>query len=174
VKCPFPNRQSCEFLKNLLLSDSRYSTITDHQAFERIVMARITVEDCEKIVGNRFDLVILAAQRTRQILNGNVITIDSKDEKKPVIALREIAAQSVSVEALKESAIKCFRTFISEEDNDDLEDNLEEDTYNPHIGMDMAQIESQMGASMRVVDSIEEGDEEDMEEGAGRSLEDEE
>ena len=44
-------------------------------------MARITVEDCEEVVKNRFDLVVLAAQRTRQILAGDKITVEDKDEK---------------------------------------------------------------------------------------------
>jgi DNA-directed RNA polymerase subunit omega len=108
-----------------------------------INMARITVEDCEKIVANRFDLVILAAQRTRQIINGSPITLESKDEKKPVVALREIAAQSVSIDDLKENSIRNFRTFTPEEDmDDDIDDLPEDDTYNPYAGIEVASIES--------------------------------
>ncbi|MDR0631635.1 MAG: DNA-directed RNA polymerase subunit omega [Holosporaceae bacterium] len=99
-------------------------------------MARITVEDCEEVVANKFDLVVLAAQRTRQIINGDPITLENKDEKKPVIALREIAARSISVDMLKECSIRNFRTFTAEEDMDeDIEDLPEEDTYNPYIGI---------------------------------------
>ncbi|MDR0678565.1 MAG: DNA-directed RNA polymerase subunit omega [Holosporaceae bacterium] len=107
-------------------------------------MARITVEDCETVVTNRFDLVILAAQRTRQILAGDRITVDNNgDEKKTVIALREIAAPSVSIDALKESAIRSFRTFSSEEDiNTDMEGLSEDDAYDPYTGIEMAAIES--------------------------------
>ncbi|MDR1983125.1 MAG: DNA-directed RNA polymerase subunit omega [Holosporaceae bacterium] len=106
-------------------------------------MARITVEDCEKVVANRFDLVILAAQRTRQIISGDRITVESEDEKKTVIALREIAAQSISMDALKESSIKSFRTFTPEEDlDDDVEDLSGDDTYNPYAGIEMTSIES--------------------------------
>lgn len=118
-------------------------------------MARITVEDCEKVVKNRFDLVVLAAQRTRQILAGDKITVEDKDEKKPVVALREIAAQTVSVEDLKDAVVKNFRTFSPEEDlQEDIEDiSEEEDTYNPYIGVEMKALEADN--SIPVVDESE-------------------
>jgi DNA-directed RNA polymerase subunit omega len=116
-------------------------------------MARITVEDCEKIVTNRFELVVLAAQRTRQILGGDKITLDSNDEKKPIIALREIAAQTVSVDALLENAIKGFRNFTPDEDlSEDIDELPEEDAYNPYAEIEMADIES---SNVRII-----GDEE--------------
>lgn len=110
---------------------------------EALVMARVTVEDCEKIVPNRFDLVVLAAQRTRQILAGNKVEVEDKDEKKPVIALREIAAEAVSVNGLKDDVVKTFRTFSPEEDlQEDIEDiSEEEDTYNPYINVDLKALE---------------------------------
>ena len=105
-------------------------------------MARVTVEDCERVVQNRFDLVVLAAQRTRQILAGSAVTIDSGDEKKPVIALREIAARTVSVDDLKEAMISSFRSFVPSSDlEDDLDDMDEEDTYNPYEGMSVKALE---------------------------------
>lgn len=109
-------------------------------------MARITVEDCEKKVKNKFDLVVLAAQRTRQILAGNDITIkEAQDEKKPVIALREIAAETVSLKALEEAVINGFRTISHDEGlDDDLDDILEEDTYNPYVGIDTKAAESDL------------------------------
>lgn len=107
-------------------------------------MARITVEDCEKVVKNRFDLVVLAAQRTRQILAGDAVTVDADDEKKPVIALREIAARTVSVDDLKEATINSFRSFVpSEEEEEDLDDIAEEDTYNPYEGLSVKAIEKE-------------------------------
>ena len=116
-------------------------------------MARITVEDCEKVVKNRFDLVVLAAQRTRQILAGDAVTIEAADEKKPVIALREIAARTVSVDDLKESAINSFRSFLpSDEEEDDLDDIAEEDTYNPYEGLSVKAIEKE---GVQVVDENE-------------------
>jgi len=107
-------------------------------------MARVTVEDCEKVVQNRFDLVVLAAQRTRQILAGDAITVEGNGEKKPVIALREIAAKTVSVDNLKEATINSFRSFMpSEEAEEDLDDIAEDDTYNPYEGMSVKAIEKE-------------------------------
>jgi DNA-directed RNA polymerase subunit omega len=108
-------------------------------------MARITVEDCETVVTNRFDLVVLAAQRTRQILGGDRVTVDGGDEKKTVIALREIAAQSISLDTLKESFIRSFRTFAPEEDLDSDAEDLSgnDDTYDPYAGIEVASIESE-------------------------------
>lgn len=100
-------------------------------------MARVTVEDCAKVVPNRFDLVVLAAQRTRQLNTGEPVTISgTEDEKKPVIALREIAAQTVSIDDLKESVINSYRTFIPELDEDDgIDDIVEEDSYDPYASL---------------------------------------
>ncbi|MDR2067965.1 MAG: DNA-directed RNA polymerase subunit omega [Holosporaceae bacterium] len=118
-------------------------------------MARITVEDCEQIVKNRFDLVILAAQRTRQILAGDTITVKNKDEKKPVIALREIAAGTASVEALKESSIKSFRSFVTKDDLENESDDLiEEDSYNPNISLEIKSLESRKITAPKDKDSV--------------------
>src|SRR5687767_14588786 len=57
-------------------------------------MARVTVEDCVDKVSNRFDLVLMAAQRARQISGGADLTIDRDRDKNPVVALREIAEQT--------------------------------------------------------------------------------
>ncbi|MDR0968572.1 MAG: DNA-directed RNA polymerase subunit omega [Holosporaceae bacterium] len=106
-------------------------------------MARVTVEDCEKVAPNRFDLVILAVQRAREIINGAPITIESKDEKKPVIALREIAARTVSIDSLKENAIRSFMTVAPEENfGEDADEMPEEDTYDPYAGIEVAALES--------------------------------
>ena len=123
-------------------------------------MARITVEDCEKLVPNRFDLVVLAAQRTRQILAGNKIEVEDRDEKKPVIALREIAAQKVPVDGLQNDVVKNFRTFSPEEDlQEDIEEiSEEEDTYNPYINIDIKALEAD--SSVSVADDSELEDEE--------------
>ncbi|MDR3151557.1 MAG: DNA-directed RNA polymerase subunit omega [Holosporaceae bacterium] len=100
-------------------------------------MARITVEDCEEIVQNRFDLAILAAQRARQIFAGAKITVENKDEKRPIIALREIAEQTVPVDKLREKVIEKFRTFVVDSANEDgIEELMEEDSYNPYIGLE--------------------------------------
>ena len=68
-------------------------------------MARVTVEDCVDKVPNRFDLVLLAAQRARQISSGADLTIDRDRDKNPVVALREIADETVKPPHLKEAVI---------------------------------------------------------------------
>lgn len=69
-------------------------------------MARVTVEDCVLKVPNRFELVMMAAQRARDIASGSPLSLDRDNDKNPVVALREIADESVSLETLKNSLIK--------------------------------------------------------------------
>ncbi len=64
-------------------------------------MARVTVEDCVERIPNRFELVLLAAQRARNLARGEELTVDRDDDKNPVVALREIADQTVTVEKLR-------------------------------------------------------------------------
>jgi len=69
-------------------------------------MARITVEDCIDKVPNRFDLVLLAAHRAREISLGAELTVDRDKDKNPVVALREIADETLTAEQIRESAIE--------------------------------------------------------------------
>ncbi len=69
-------------------------------------MARVTVEDCVQKVPNRFELVLLAAQRARNISRGEELTIDRDDDKNPVVALREIAEETVELPALEQDLVK--------------------------------------------------------------------
>lgn len=69
-------------------------------------MARVTVEDCVVKIPNRFDLVMVAAQRAREIASGASITLDRDNDKNPVVALREIADETVNLDGLKESLVK--------------------------------------------------------------------
>jgi DNA-directed RNA polymerase subunit omega len=71
-----------------------------------MLMARVTVEDCVLRVSNRFKLVMLASQRARAVSSGAAITIDRDNDKNPVIALREIAEETVSVDELENALIK--------------------------------------------------------------------
>ncbi|MEM9937875.1 MAG: DNA-directed RNA polymerase subunit omega [Pseudomonadota bacterium] len=68
-------------------------------------MARVTVEDCIEQVPNRFDLILLAAQRARMIREGSPITVDRDNDKDPVVSLREIAETTVDLKVVKESLI---------------------------------------------------------------------
>ena len=69
-------------------------------------MARVTVEDCVQRVPNRFELVLLAAQRARNLARGEEPTIDRDDDKNPVVALREIAEETIDRPALEQDLIK--------------------------------------------------------------------
>jgi DNA-directed RNA polymerase subunit omega len=69
-------------------------------------MARVTVEDCVVKVPNRFDLVMLAAQRARELSLGGALTVDRDNDKNPVVALREIADATVEVDRLQDSLIQ--------------------------------------------------------------------
>ena len=83
-------------------------------------MARVTVEDCVDKVSNRFDLVLIAAQRARQISGGADLTIDRDRDKNPVVALREIAEETVRPAHLHESIVSSLqRVQIDEEDETD-------------------------------------------------------
>lgn len=75
-------------------------------------MARVTIEDCIQEVPNRFELVIVAAHRTRQIFAGAPITIKRGNDKYPVVALREIAEKAVDVDQLREGLVKSYRRHL--------------------------------------------------------------
>ncbi len=74
-------------------------------------MARVTVEDCIDKVDNRFELVLLAGHRARAIASGAPITVDRDNDKNPVVALREIADETVSPEDLREELIHSLQKF---------------------------------------------------------------
>ena len=84
-------------------------------------MARVTVEDCVDKVPNRFDLVMLAAHRARSISSGSPITIDRDNDKNPVVALREIADETLTPDELYEETVESHQRHIEvdepEEDN---------------------------------------------------------
>ncbi len=75
-------------------------------------MARVTVEDCVDKVPNRFDLVMLAAHRAREISSGSEITVPRDNDKNPVLALREIAEETLTAANLREAAIQSHQTQI--------------------------------------------------------------
>ncbi|MGV2979140.1 DNA-directed RNA polymerase subunit omega [Camelimonas sp. ID_303_24] len=75
-------------------------------------MARVTVEDCIDKVDNRFELVLLAGYRARMISSGAPLTVDRDRDKNPVVALREIADESISVDDLKEDLIHSMQKHV--------------------------------------------------------------
>ncbi|WP_319824782.1 DNA-directed RNA polymerase subunit omega [Thalassovita sp.] len=85
-------------------------------------MARVTVEDCVDKVPNRFELVMLAAHRAREISAGAQITVDRDNDKNPVVALREIADETQSADELRERLIESNQTQIEVDQPED--DNM--------------------------------------------------
>lgn len=89
-------------------------------------MARVTVEDCVEQLPNRFELVMVAAQRARKIGSGAALTLDRDNDKNPVVALREIAEKTVDIEELKEEIIRGKQRIIAvDDDGEDVVDSME-------------------------------------------------
>ncbi len=91
-------------------------------------MARITVEDCIKQVRNQYDLVILAKERTVQLGRGAAPSVDPEDDKKPVIALREIGESKITPTELEESIVNKLRRIPDYQEEEDLEE-VDNDTF---------------------------------------------
>jgi DNA-directed RNA polymerase subunit omega len=90
-------------------------------------MARVTVEDCVVKVPNRFELVLVAAQRAREITAGAQLTLDRDDDKNPVVALREIADETVPLDRLQDQLIRGMQKHVEidePEETIELESNL--------------------------------------------------
>lgn len=93
-------------------------------------MARVTVEDCVLKIPNRFDLVMLAAQRARDISSGTPLTVERDNDKNPVVALREIADESIDIEYLAEALVQGMQKYVEVDEPE--EDIVEFDT--PQFG----------------------------------------
>ena len=87
-------------------------------------MARVTVEDCVTKVPNRFELVMIASQRARDVSAGSSITIERDNDKNPVVALREIADGTIDLAELKESVIKGLQNYVEMDEPEDDEMDL--------------------------------------------------
>jgi len=86
-------------------------------------MARVTVEDCVEKIPNRFELVMMAAQRSRELSVGSELTVDRDNDKNPVVALREIADETIEVSELEEELILALQRHG---ETDDPEEEAEE------------------------------------------------
>ncbi|GEO81136.1 DNA-directed RNA polymerase subunit omega [Pararhodospirillum oryzae] len=84
-------------------------------------MARVTVEDCILKIPNRFELVLIAAQRGRQISAGAPLTLDRDNDKNPVVALREVASENVDLSLLKENLIQSLQKHVEIDEPEDDE-----------------------------------------------------
>jgi DNA-directed RNA polymerase subunit omega len=85
-------------------------------------MARVTVEDCVVKVPNRFELVLLAAQRAREITSGAPLTLDRDDDKNPVVALREIADETVALDHLRGSVVRGMQKHVEIDEPEETHD----------------------------------------------------
>jgi DNA-directed RNA polymerase subunit omega len=88
-------------------------------------MARVTVEDCVTKIPNRFQLVMMAAQRSRELSVGGELTVDRDDDKNPVVALREIADETIPLDELETAVIEGLQRNIdvdeiAEEEDDEM------------------------------------------------------
>ena len=84
-------------------------------------MARVTVEDCIDKLPNRYELVLVAAQRAKDISAGSMITVDRDNDKNSVVALREISENRVSIEDLQESLVKNQQKLVEIQEPEDEE-----------------------------------------------------
>ena len=92
-------------------------------------MARVTVEDCIEKIENRFELIIAASQRAREISNGVQIEVDKDNDKNTVISLREIGDGAITYDDLKERYLKSIQKVVINNDEDE-ENDLEEEFSN--------------------------------------------
>jgi DNA-directed RNA polymerase subunit omega len=124
-------------------------------------MARVTVEDCIVKVPNRFDLVMLASQRAREIAAGGKLTIDRDNDKNPVVALREIADETIDTEQMEESIILGLQRYVESDDlgEDELDDAAALLTEDGRLAI--PELESASGADEAEEDAEDEGGGED-------------
>ena len=116
-------------------------------------MARVTVEDCIEKVPNRFKLVLLAAHRARNISAGSALTIDRDNDKNPVVALREIADDTVDLDVLGESLVSGLQRVLPSED----EDEQDADNNVPQIEAKRAVAEPDEAEMLKALQSDRDG-----------------
>ncbi|HVH76719.1 MAG TPA: DNA-directed RNA polymerase subunit omega [Stellaceae bacterium] len=93
-------------------------------------MARVTVEDCVVKVPNRFELVLLAAQRAREITSGAPLSLDRDDDKNPVVALREIADETIHLDHLRDSVVRGMQKHVEiDEPEESAELDLDQSVF---------------------------------------------
>jgi DNA-directed RNA polymerase subunit omega len=114
-------------------------------------MARVTVEDCVLQIPNRFELVLLAAQRAREITSGAPLTLDRDDDKNPVVALREIADETIGLDHLKSSLVRGMQKHVEIEDAEETHE-LELEPALFGIAAPSTVIEEEAGAETEEID----------------------
>ena len=112
-------------------------------------MARVTVEDCVVKVPNRFELVLLAAQRAREITSGAPLSLDRDDDKNPVVALREIADETVVLAQLRDAVVRGMQKHVEIDEPEETHE-LEVDSAGFGLAMPIAAPDAE--------DEVEEGE----------------
>lgn len=119
-------------------------------------MARVTVEDCIELVPNRFDLVLFAAQRAREIARGNALKVDRDNDKNPVVALREIAENTLSLEALTQGIVFGLQKVSEpEEAEEEVLEALSEEQNWAQSSESEEKMEAILGAGFSFEDEVE-------------------
>ena len=126
-------------------------------------MARVTVEDCIERIPNRFDLVMVAGQRAREISAGAPITVERDNDKNPVIALREIADETVEIASLQESLIAGQQKHVEFDlpEEEEVIELLESETHVAGVVPDAPLADGEEGSEdgmpqMRLEDAVDE------------------
>ena len=127
-------------------------------------MAPVTVEDCVKKIPNRFDLVIAAAQRSREISNGIAIEVDRDNDKNPVVSLREIASEVVDAESLQERFIRSMQKNLNKEENNIEEEASLEEEFAAYLNESKLETTSNEDIAFNKIKQEEEGSFEDVSE----------
>ena len=126
-------------------------------------MARVTVEDCIEKIPNRFDLVLAAAQRARDVSSGNPLTIDRDNDKNPVVALREIAEDTIDPNILRDELIKGLQKLTyqdpstnEEESEDEANEEDIQETRNM-ISQELKEISSSQASELDLKSNLNSG-----------------
>lgn len=114
-------------------------------------MARVTVEDCVDKIPNRYELLMVAAQRAKDIEQGSPLCVERDNDKNAVVALREIAENKVSVENLQKSLVLNLQKFV------EVEEPEEEEIEISAAEKELAELDTQFDASMLIDDNMDEG-----------------
>ena len=124
-------------------------------------MARVTVEDCIDKIPNRYELLMVAAQRAKDISTGSPITLPRDNDKNPVIALREIADNTVNIEDLQKSLVMGLQKYVEVEEPEEEELEImaaEKELVDLDEQFSGLLLDSDVSDSMQVVDEDSEVD----------------
>jgi DNA-directed RNA polymerase subunit omega len=120
-------------------------------------MARVTVEDCVEKVSNRFELVLLASQRARNISSGAELTVERDNDKNPVIALREIAEETVELDKINENLVRGLQKHLDQEEAEQDEEELQF-IGDDFTGETVKSLEPASGEGVRIPDEADGGE----------------